>query len=68
MLKYKTIDNQFSNFIINHSEVNVFDKFTFQHYNININIPRRKRISSLNNKKVNTPKRKRLSSKKNQHT
>ena len=61
MLKYKTIDNQFSNFIINHSEVNVFDKFTFQHYNINIKIPRRIRNSSFNNKIDNIPKRKRLS-------
>ena len=68
MLKYKAIDNQFSNFIINHPEDKSFDKFTFQHYNININIRRRKIISSLNKKNVNTPKRKRLSSQKNQHT
>ena len=35
--------------------------FSFQHYNININIPRRKRNSSFNNKIDNIPKRKRLS-------
>ena len=66
MLKYKAINIKFSNFIINNPEnIFCFDKITFQHYNININIPRRKRISSLNNKIVNIPKRKRLSSKKN---
>ena len=31
MLKYKAIDNQFSNFIINLPENKHFDKFTFQH-------------------------------------
>ena len=46
ILKYKSTDTNFSNFIINHPENIFFDKYTFQNYNININIPRRKRISS----------------------
>ena len=61
MFKYKAIDNLFSNFFIYQSEVNCFDKLTFQSYNININIPRRKRNSSFNNKIDNIPKRKRIS-------
>ena len=65
ILKYKATYIKFSNFIINHPENKLFDKYTFQNYNININIPRRKRICSLNNKIVNIPKRNRLSPQKN---
>ena len=45
VLKYKSTDTNFSNFIINHPENNFFDKYTFLNYNINVNIPRRKNVA-----------------------
>ena len=41
MLKYKLLDYQFYNFIIYQSDVNFFDKLTFQSYNIENNMPMR---------------------------
>ena len=61
MLKYKAIDNQFYNFIIYQSDVNFFDKSTFQNYNIENNMPMRNSNSLLNNNINNISKRKRIS-------
>ena len=43
VLKYKSTDTNFSNFIINHPKNKLFDKYTFLNYNTNVNIPRRKK-------------------------
>ena len=56
VLKYKSTYITFSNFIINHPENNIFDKYTFLNNNINVNIPRRKKSSSQKN--VNIPEKK----------
>ena len=45
VLKYKSTDINFSNFIINHPENKLFDKCTFLNNNINVNIPRREKRS-----------------------
>ena len=42
VLKYKSTNN---NFIINHPENKLFDKYTFLNYNINVNIRRRKKVA-----------------------
>ena len=45
VLKYKSMDINFSNFIINHPDNKLFDKCTFLNNNINVNIPRRKNVA-----------------------
>ena len=58
VLKYKSTNINFSNFIINHPENKLIDKCTFLKNNININILKRKKSSSHKKNNVNIPVKK----------
>ena len=66
VLKDKSIDIKFSNFIINHPENKLNDKCTFLKNNINVSIPKRGKSSSIKKMmstylKRNSHKKKRMS-------